>query len=151
IQRPVLPEEVFALLLGFLMRVSHKAADEVANVLWLHLVALCLSRFVVDLDQLLRLFKERTQHNVRIMVLGRPHHCFRARLARHHNRWVRFLQWQGPWVDHTILKMLAFPAEWSRLRPGCQDHIMGLFEALTIMGWVDIISQTLYPTATHKA
>ena len=83
-------------------------------------------------------------------MLGRPHHGFRARRARHHNGWVRFLQRQSPWVDDTILKMLAFPAERSRSRPGCENHIMGLFEALTIVGWIDIIGQTLYPTATHK-
>src|SRR5687768_13994247 len=106
------------------MGVSHKAADEVANVLRLHLIALGLGCFAVDLDQLLRLFEERTQHNVRIAVLSRPHHCFRARRARHHDRWMWLLQGQGPWVDHTILKMLAFPAEWSRPRPGRQNYIM---------------------------
>src|SRR5262245_16150589 len=107
--------------------------------------------YLLDPEIHLRLFEERSQHNVRIALLSRPNHRIRTRLARDHNWRVRFLQRQGPRVDHTILKMLAFPAERSRPRPGRQNHIMGFFEALTIVGWIDIIGQTLYPTTTHKA
>ena len=45
---------------------------------------------------------------------------------------------QLKWVDHPKVVMFAFPAKWPRRRPGLENEVVGLLEALAVMHRVDV-------------
>jgi hypothetical protein len=92
VEGALLPEEVVPFGLGFLFAIGDEDADEIADMLGLHLIAFFLRRLMVDGDQLFGLLERGAQHHIGITMFGCPDDGLRARRARDHDGGVRLLQ-----------------------------------------------------------
>src|SRR5687767_1804157 len=86
-----------------------------------------------------------------MMVCSGPDNAFRAPSAWKPDIWVGLLHRYDPWVDGTIMIVLALIAEWARRGPALDDQVMGLLEALKVLRGIDATMQALDSGAAHKA
>ena len=82
-------------------------------------------------------------------MFSTPADGFRTQDTGNPHLGMRFLIWQCPRVDMTIVEMLAFIAPRSRFGPGFNNEVVGLVEVLAIIGWVGVVEKLLAPSATH--
>lgn len=124
---------------------------QVAEILRSDLVAFRCGRISIDIPQLYRRFEERRQSYIRIAMLGAPHHRFGAQQTRNPDRRVRLLNWQAPRIDETIMEVLAFITEGTRLRPRLNHHLVRFVEILAVEGGIRIRCELLAAATAHPS
>ncbi len=93
----------------------------------------------------------RKDADERIAPLGREADRLRAALRRQPDRRMRLLQRPRPDVGVAHAEMVAFERERTGLRPGAQDQVVRLVEALARVGGIDAERQVLAADAAHEA
>src|ERR1700752_575899 len=124
---------------------------QIAAVLGARLVAGLERDLVVEFPDLLGRLDRGVERDVRIALLRRPDNRLLAQDAGDPNARVGLLQRHRPRVDDAVLVMRALPAERPLARPGGDDQIMRLLEALAVVGRVAPGGERLLATAAHDA
>ena len=86
-----------------------------------------------------------------IALLRRPDDRLFGQHARDPHPRIWLLQRHRPRVDDAVLIMRAFPAERPLARPGGDDEIVRLLEALAVVGGADAVGELLLAAAADKA
>ena len=136
VNSPLHPHELPGVGDGLLLGLGHVAALQVAPVLGAALVARLGGHAVVVLPDLLGRVDGGGERDVRISLLRGPHHRLLAQHARDPHARVRLLERHRPRVHHALLVVRALPAERPGLGPRANDEIVGLLEALAVVGGV---------------
>ena len=142
-----------------LPRVGHRllvglgdvAALQVAAILGAAGVAALVGHLVVLLPDLLGRLDLGAERDVGVALLRRPDDRLLAEHAGNPHARVRLLQRHRPRVHHAVLVVRALPAERPGLRPRLHDQVVGLLEALAVVGRVHAGGQLLLPAAAHEA
>ena len=106
---------------------------------------------VVELPDLLGLLDRGVERDVGVALLRCPDDRLLADDARNPDARIGLLQRHRPWIDHSVLVMVALEAERPRLRPGPGDEVVRLLEALAVEGRIDAGGELLLAAAAHEA
>src|SRR5919108_4748860 len=121
---PHTPQEVSALLLRFCIGVIDMTADHKGEMLAPWRIAGLLRMLVVELKQVFGDIQGGEEGRIGIAPLRRPLDRLRASRARHPDGRVGLLNRHHPRVDDPEMKMLTFPAEGPRSRPGFDQEVV---------------------------
>src|ERR1700736_4157960 len=105
---------------------------QVAAVLRARLVPGLERDLVVQLPDLLGRLDRGVERDVGIALLRRPDESLLAQDGGDPNARIGLLQRHRPRIDDAVLVMRALPAERPLARPGANDQIMRLVEALAV-------------------
>ena len=125
--------------------------EQVAAMLGARLEAFLGRHFVVVGEGLHGGLQFGRQHQIRVAVLGRPGHRVAAHHAGNPDRRVRGLVGARPGIHVAVVVVLALPAERAGLRPGLDDEVVRLLEALPVVGRHGVVRHALAPGAAHPA
>src|SRR5207245_10757064 len=106
---------------------------------------------IVELPDMLGRFDRRVEGDVRVTLLRRPADRLLAQHAGDPHPRIGLLQRHRPRVDDALLVMRALPAERTLARPGRDDQIVRLLEALAVERRVDAIGELFLAAAPDKA
>jgi len=84
-------------------------------------------------------------------MLRAPDDGLRAQQAGNPNRRMRLLQRQRPWIDETIMEMLALVAPWAGLRPCLDDEVVRLVEQLAVEARIRIGRELFAARSAHPS
>ena len=147
---PQLPVEVASLLVGPLVAVCHTDTLQVAKVVFGRLIARLRRRLLVEGPDVGCYLHGGVLGDVRVAVLGGPDNRLGAGDPRHPDGWMGLLKRQYPRVHHTVLEVLALPAERAWGGPRLYYQVVGLVEALPVVGGVDVDRHALGAHASHE-
>src|ERR1700719_5176421 len=123
---------------------------QIAAVLGPRLVASLERDLVVQLPDLLGRLDRGVERDIGIALLRRPDDRLLAQHAGDPHPRIGLLQWHRPGVDDALLVMRALPAERAFARPGRDDQIVRLLEALAVEGGVDARRELLLAAAADE-
>ena len=124
---------------------------EVTEVLWAGIIAMLGGGVVIELERGLGGFQFGGQHDVGYALFSRPHQRVATDDAGQPDLRVRLLEGSRPWVDVTVLVMLALPAEGAGGGPGLDDELVGLLEPLPVVGRRRVVGHALPTGSPHPA
>src|SRR5262245_11940682 len=150
-RRPQLPEEMPALLVGFLVGVGDAHSDDVAAMPGCRRETDPRGDVVVEVVDLVDDVERRGERHVRVAVLRGPADRFGTDDAGNPDRRVRTLQRTDPRIDHPVVVVPAFPAKGTGRRPRLDDHVVGLVEPLPVVDRVRVSRDALLAEAANEA
>ena len=143
----VLAADLFGELLGFV----DVDLPEVAAVLGAGLVAEFAGDLVVVGEGVAGRLEAGGEHDVGVVVFGRPGDGALRDGAGDPDRGVRALQRTRPGVDVAVVVVLALPAEGAGIGPGLDDEVVGLLVALPVVGRLGVVRERFAAGAADPA
>ena len=145
------PQEFATNFLSFLVGVGAENPEQITEVFRARFESGFTGGFDIHVAQAVGVFQQRTQVHVGMLVASRPHYALRAAESGEPDGWVGFLHREHPRVHRSIMVILAFVAERTRLGPALDDEVVGFFESVPVLWRSDSTLQGFNRRAAHES